>query len=117
MRPRGSHERGELDVDPDLADRLADLVDRIEAGEVVEPEALIRQHPDCADDLRRLLQTINLLADVGSASSSGKAGVALAELDEADWPTGRRELFGDFRLICEIGRGGMGVVYEAEQIS
>src|SRR5690349_11234597 len=24
---------------------------------------------------------------------------------------------GDFRIVCEIGRGGMGIVYEAEQIS
>src|SRR5438874_13404291 len=24
---------------------------------------------------------------------------------------------GDFRLVCEIGRGGMGVVYEAEQVA
>ena len=33
------------------------------------------------------------------------------------FPTQQLRLIGDFRLIREIGRGGMGVVYEAEQLS
>ncbi len=45
---------------------------------------------------------------LGASSPSPLAGEGRGEGDRT---------LGDFRLVREIGRGGMGVVYEAEQIS
>ena len=39
------------------------------------------------------------------------------ELDEEVKPPSHPAMLGEFRIIREIGRGGMGVVYEAEQVS
>jgi hypothetical protein len=38
-----------------------------------------------------------------------------ADRDPADGPADHPSMLGEFRIIREIGRGGMGVVYEAEQ--
>src|SRR5262245_3181084 len=59
------------------------------------------RYPAVADDLRRVLPALALVgpSDVGSASNE----VGLPQIP------GDRAL-GDFRLIREIGRGGMGVV-------
>jgi serine/threonine protein kinase len=73
----------------------------------VDEAAVLAAHPEHADDLRRLLPAIALLADL--SRSGGERGAAAAV-------SGGGTL-GDFRLVREIGRGGMGVVYEAEQIS
>jgi serine/threonine protein kinase len=97
---------------PALADpALAALIDAYtalrQAGGPADPEAFARNHPEHADTLRRLLPLLEVLDDLGNSSGSSRPrGVpeALGEL-------------GDFRLRREIGRGGMGVVYEAEQIS
>ncbi len=63
------------------------------------------------DELRRLTSPLRAVAcgtaeERGSSpsNSSGAADTALGEL-------------GDFRLLREVGRGGMGIVYEAEQTS
>jgi len=91
---------------------LAELIDRLTAraqnGEVLDPDALAAEFPNHADDLRRLWPAVVVLADL---SRSGDA--------DGTSPPGPVELgvLGDYRIIREVGRGGMGVVYEAEQIS
>ena len=98
-------------TDPSLAELIEELSAKFDAGERVELQTYLDCHPGHAAELRRLFPALKLLADF---SRSGTANVPLQESD-AEPPTG--EPLGDFRLIREVGRGGMGVVYEAEQIS
>jgi serine/threonine protein kinase len=97
---------GPPDADPTndaLADLVEELTGRLQAGEPVDPDAVARAYPAYAPQLRELLPALQALA--GAADPSPRPLAApLGEL-------------GDFRLRREIGRGGMGVVYEAEQIS
>jgi hypothetical protein len=98
------------DATPSHAEKaLADLVEqytnRMQAGEAVDPESFARAHPEHADQLLLLLPALRVLADF--EPPAGPAAQAGPELG----------ILGDFRLLREVGRGGMGVVYEAEQLS
>ncbi|OJW22005.1 MAG: hypothetical protein BGO49_14575 [Planctomycetales bacterium 71-10] len=87
----------------DLADLAADLADRLGEGSAPDLEALAREHPEQAERLLALLPTIALMVDMEDTPG----GVATPDV------VGARAL-GEFRLVRELGRGGMGVVYEAE---
>ena len=90
--------------------RLGEIVDeilsRMGRGENLEIDAYVAQYPEFAAILRQALPALNAIAD--SASGVG--------IDEPNGFLGNR-LLGDFRIRRELGRGGMGVVYEADQIS
>lgn len=69
-----------------------------------------RRHPDMADQIRDLFPTIEQLETARTHHEKSDTGVASLG------PTKLRRL-GDLRIIREIGRGGMGIVYLAEQES
>jgi serine/threonine protein kinase len=94
--------------DPELGRLLEQITARLIAGECLDLETLAREHREHAESLRELVPAM-----------AAVAGLARPELEAAGAQPHQpppREL-GDFRILREIGRGGMGVVYEAEQLS
>ena len=86
----------------------------LERGGRPDPEDLLARYPDLADVLPDYLRDLEQLHTAGvnlRDSLPSRAGRPAVE------PIPKTEYLGDFRLIREIGRGGMGVVYEAEQLS
>ncbi len=100
---------------PGIAERAAELADRIARGESVDLEALHRDEPALAARLSSLLPAIGFLAWIGKSSANELSAIgALLQKDESGEGIGR---LGDFLLHREIGRGGMGIVFEATQLS
>jgi serine/threonine protein kinase len=96
----------------DLIEKLAEsFVSRLRAGERPSIDEFAQQYPELADELRELLPALMMLEQHASESDgdefrhAARGGAALpVEI-------------GDYAIIREIGRGGMGIVYEAMQKS
>lgn len=95
------------DLDPFdiLAEEFADRCRRGEMPSIAEYEA---RYPAHAERIRKLLPTVAMMETLKRGTRGGHSlGSSRTAPDR----------FGEFRVLREIGRGGMGIVYEAVQES
>ena len=89
----------------ELADLVDEITERMNAGEDVALQDYTAGRPHLAKPLAELWDALALIHAPGVAEREPLS------------PLAAHEPLGDFQLIREVGRGGMGVVYEAEQLS
>lgn len=106
------------DDDRHPIDALAEaFVARHRRGERPTIEGFCREYPEHAASIRALFPTMLAIEGVAlEARESSQCGSAHA-MPSAAAGAPALERLGDFRIIGELGRGGMGIVYEAEQES
>jgi hypothetical protein len=78
-------------------------------GERPSLQEYIDRHPDLADDIREFFPAMAEMEQV-------KEDRREAEENAAPGPQPYPERVGDYLILREVGRGGMGVVDEAEQL-
>jgi serine/threonine protein kinase len=104
------------DLSNEKAEQVVDILERylaqLQSGALPNHEEWVSHYPEFADMLAEYLPELEQIHLGASIPDPGAA-----EGDLPTFPDAEQGLLGDFKIQREVGRGGMGVVYEAQQIS
>jgi eukaryotic-like serine/threonine-protein kinase len=95
------------EVEALLTEVVDDFMGRVGRGDQPEIEDYVVRNPSIGKLLRELLPALQVMGPA-SLAASGTGGMAVSIVPGC---------LGDFYILRQIGQGGMGIVYEAEQIS
>ncbi len=110
---RSAPEAADLAEDPRLVEVAEDYLRELEAGRLPDRAAYLQRYPELASAISDCLDGLEMV----HAGLSGKRLVAPAAQRPEEPPGQFAAPLGDFQIIKELARGGMGVVYEAVQLS
>src|SRR5262245_7226049 len=108
---RTEHEPAE---DPRVFAVVQEYLAALEKGQRLERRELLARHPEIAEEVSECLDGLEFVHST-TRQLREQAGVlpvpGILPGEEARAP------LGDFQIVRELGRGGMGIVYEAVQLS
>src|SRR5438067_6421475 len=103
---RATDEAAHAARDEQLAALLAELTQQLRQGQAPDMDRVARDHPDLAAELRELWPALLLSEEMARTTPPMPAQGNAPPLP--DYPP---HSFGDYELLEELGRGGMGVVF------
>jgi serine/threonine protein kinase len=100
---------------PEVVRAVREYLKGMEAGQKPNRREFLARYREVADAVAECLDALEFVHAVGPRLDDPARGKAASPAQTAALDPATP--LGDFRILREIGRGGMGVVYEAEQLS
>jgi len=100
--------------DPRVIAALEAYLEALQSGHPWSRAEFLARHTEIAEVLGECLSGLEFIQVAGAQLGNSQA---FSSANEPSDVIPSRAQLGDFRILREVGRGGMGVVYEAEQVS